>query len=437
LTAPTTTPPPGADYQAQSGDTLAALALRFHTDPGAILQANPGLPQTQTIAPGAWLNLPTAGIPPDAFATRLLPDGQVIFTPADVGFDVQAFVQSQPGYLATYTEVLSQTQPATPGWQIVAVFARDYSINPRVLLALLEVQSHALSDPNPDPVLLDHPLNAIGPSMQVGLSHQLGWAGNQLNYGFYGWQDGSLLSFATTDGSLHFGDGRLNPGSFAVARLLGLLHNRGDFTALTAPEGFPAVYRRLFGDALAADDTPLLPGGLTQPDMQLPFERGRSWAFTGGPHPAFGSTLPWGAIDFAPPAEKPGCAESPEWDVAVRAGQVVYSQDGLLELDVGEGWMVVYLHVEARDRAPVGTVVAAGDRLGHPSCEGGEATAAHLHISRRYNGEWIPADGFAPFVLSGWTVHAGAGPYRGTLTNGDITIDACSCGTARTRLELP
>jgi LasA protease len=430
-------PPPGADYQAQSGDTLPALALRFRTDPDTVLQANPGLPQTQTIAPGTWLNLPTDGIPADAYATRLLPDSQVIDTPAALSFDVQAFVQAQPGFLATYTEVVSQTQAAKPGWQIVADFARDYSINPRVLLALLEVQSHALSDPNPDPVLLDHPLNAIGPSMLVGLSHQLGWAGNQLNYGFYGWQDGSLLTFATTDGSLHSGDGRLNPGSFAVARLLALLHNRGDFAQLTAPEGFVAVYRRLFGDALAADDTPLIPGGLTQPDMQLPFEPGRSWAFTSGPHPGFGSTLPWGAIDFAPPAEQPGCAESAEWDVAVRAGQVVYSQDGLVELDVGGGWTVVYLHVETRDRAPVGTLVPAGGRLGHPSCEGGEATASHLHLSRRYNGEWIPADGFAPFVLSGWTAHAGAGPYKGTLTNGDVTIEACSCANARTRLELP
>jgi len=435
--APTVPPPPGADYQAQSGDTLTALALRFRTDPSTLLQANPELPQTQTIAPGTWLNLPLAGLPPNAFATRLLPDSQVIYTPATLSFDVQAFVQSQPGWLAGYTEVLSETQPAKPGWQIVADYARDYSINPRLLLALLEEESHALSDPNPPQAELDHPLNAIGPSMLAGLSHQLGWAGNQLNYGFYGWQAGSLLSFGLSDGGLRLGDGRLNPGSFAVARLLGLLHNRSDFAQLMAPEGFLAVYRRLFGDALAADDTPLLPGGLTQPEMQLPFEPGRSWAFTSGPHPGFGSTLPWGAIDFAPPAQHPGCAESDEWDVAVAAGQVIYSQDGLVELDVGGGWTAVYLHVEARDRAPVGSVVPAGGRLGHPSCEGGEATASHLHLSRRYNGEWIPADGFAPFVLSGWTVHAGAGPYKGTLTKGDVTIEACSCATARTRLELP
>ena len=89
------------------------------------------------------------------------------------------------------------------------------------------------------------------------------------------------------------------------------------------------------------------------------------------------------------------------------------------------------------EEAPVGAVVKAGDRLGHPSCEGGEATSSHLHISRRYNGEWIAADGFAPFVMSGWTAHATQTPYKGTLTRGDRTITSCSCAIASTRLELP
>src|SRR6185369_15359594 len=38
LVVPTLAPPPGANYQAQSGDTLASLALRFRADPGYILQ---------------------------------------------------------------------------------------------------------------------------------------------------------------------------------------------------------------------------------------------------------------------------------------------------------------------------------------------------------------------------------------------------------------
>ena len=103
----------------------------------------------------------------------------------------------------------------------------------------------------------------------------------------------------------------------------------------------------------------------------------------------------------------------------MRDGQVIYSDRGLVELDVGGGWTVVYLHVATLDRVPLGSVLKAGDRVGHPSCEGGAATGSHLHISRRYNGEWIPADGFAPFELSGWIAHVGAMAYMGTLTKGD------------------
>jgi hypothetical protein len=84
--------------------------------------------------------------------------------------------------------------------------------------------------------------------------------------------------------------------------------------------------------------------------------------------------------------------------VAVHDGQVIYSDDGLVALD-----------------------------------EGGEDTASHLHISRRYNGEWIAADGFAPFVLSGWTAHAGPTPYKGTLTKGDRTIVRIDAARGRPR----
>ncbi len=77
-----------------------------------------------------------------------------------------------------------------------------------------------------------------------------------------------------------------------------------------------------------------------------------------------------------------------------------------------------------KDRIPAGTWVERGDLLGHPSCEGGFSTGTHLHFARKYNGEWIMADGPLPFVLSGWTVHAGEKAYDGTLTRGERTVPA-------------
>jgi hypothetical protein len=414
---------------------MPALALRFRVEPAALLRDNPGLPLTQTLVAGPFLTLP-AGAHLDGFGTRLLPDGEVIYSPGAYGFDVRGFVLSQPGFLATYTEVVTDTLPAQPGWQIVLDAARHFSLNPRLLLALLEYQSGALSNPAADPYVQEHALGVDAPSLEPGLSHQLGWAGNQLNYGYYGWRDGSALSFALADGAFRTGDGRLNAGSFAVARLLGLMYRSDGFARAVSAEGVMAVYSRLFGAPWARADPLLIPGGLTQPEMQLPFEPGRQWALTGGPHAPWGRTLPWGALDFGPPAKQSGCAASPEWAVAVRDGVVTVSETGLVELDVGAGWTVMYLHLATLDRIPAGTAVRAGDRLGHPSCEGGRANGSHLHLARRYNGEWVPADGYAPFVLSGWVAHFGGSAYYGSLTRGSEIVEACSCANAATRLWI-
>jgi len=92
------------------------------------------------------------------------------------------------------------------------------------------------------------------------------------------------------------------------------------------------------------------------------------------------------------------------------------------------GLDVVYLHIATEGRVPNGTYVQKNDRIGHASCEGGIATGTHLHFVRKYNGEWVAADGPIPFVIGGWTVHQGALPYEGTLTKGDKTIIADPVG---------
>lgn len=96
------------------------------------------------------------------------------------------------------------------------------------------------------------------------------------------------------------------------------------------------------------------------------------------------------------------------------------------------GWVIIYLHLATKDRIPVGSWVATGDPLGHASCEGGFATGTHLHIARKFNGEWVPADGPLPFNLGGWIAHGGPVAYKGSLTRDGVTIVACTCSSART-----
>jgi murein DD-endopeptidase MepM/ murein hydrolase activator NlpD len=85
------------------------------------------------------------------------------------------------------------------------------------------------------------------------------------------------------------------------------------------------------------------------------------------------------------------------------------------------------MHVATKDRIAVGARVKAGDRIGHPSCEGGFSNGSHLHFARKYNGEWIAADGVVPFNLSGWVADSPGKEYDGWLRKGGKAIEACDC----------
>jgi hypothetical protein len=86
------------------------------------------------------------------------------------------------------------------------------------------------------------------------------------------------------------------------------------------------------------------------------------------------------------------------------------------------GWSLFYLHMYHEGRVAAGTWVNVGDHIGHPSCEGGRSTGTHMHIARKFNGEWIPADSPLPFNLDGWVAHEGDAPYFGSLTKGDLVV---------------
>jgi hypothetical protein len=74
--------------------------------------------------------------------------------------------------------------------------------------------------------------------------------------------------------------------------------------------------------------------------------------------------------------------------------------------------------------------VAAGEAIGYASCEGGLADSSHVHLARRYNGEWIEAGGPVPLNLSGWVTQPTLAPYEGTLKKGNTVREACECWEA-------
>jgi hypothetical protein len=437
--APATAFPPGTifDYLAQQGDTLPAVAAHFNTTVEAIQRENPDLPAVVTTLPAGYsLRVPAYYVPLTSPPFHILPDSEAVNGPGAIGFDLQSEVESRPGFLKDLTDYAQRKQ--RPAWEVIDVVARNYSIHPKLLLTLLEYQTHALTQPEPTGQQAAFPLG-LEDYRHRGLYRQLVWAAENFNNAYYGWRTGAV-ELELADGLISRPDPWQNAGTVGVQGALAALYRQPQFDVAIGADGLARTWAELWGDPFAQEQV-VIPPSLQQPELGLPFPPNRYWDFTGGPHPSWGDSLPWGAIDLAPPSAIAGCAESPEYFTAPADGVVTTSDYAMLMLDLDgdgdqrTGWVIFFYHVGLDDQAAVGTVVKLGDRLGHPSCEGGRATGTHVHLARRYNGEWIPAGGPIPFEMGGWTAAYGDAPYEGTMTKGSKVVPACVCSTAENRVE--
>ncbi|MFN3742163.1 MAG: hypothetical protein ACK4VW_05770 [Anaerolineales bacterium] len=428
---PPTANGPLYQYISQSGDWLPAVARRFGVSEQEVY-ALISLPQEGLIPPGTTLFIP-ARLGETSPSQGVLPDSEYVLSATSADFDVAAFLAKTPGALRTYREYINPS-----GWTdaaaIIQRVAQENSVNPRLLLALLEFQGKWVYGA-PDPFHQEYPLGHPD-SAHKGLFLQLLWAVSQMDMAYYGWREGRVIELTFPDGQKLRLDPRLNAGSVAIYSLFTQLYSRPSWEA--ALKGFSELYRQMFGEAeaRAAQVEPLFPAGLTAPSLILPFEPNVIWVFTGGPHAAWERNGPLAAVDFAPSSAVSGCDPSNQWAVASASGLVVRSENGLVVLDLDgdgreeTGWVLIYLHLAKKGRVPAGVFVNAGDRLGHPSCEGGIATGRHLHFSRKYNGEWILADGPFPLILSGWRVYQGEKPYLGKMVKGDQVVIADVYGSS-------
>jgi len=426
------------DYTAQSGDTIPALAARFNTTAAEIFEANPIIPRdATTMPPGLPMKIPIYYLPLWGTDFQSIPDSVFVNGPAQVGFNTSAFVASTSGWLKNY-RAYAGGQNRT-GAEMVDYVATNYSISPRLLLALLEYQGGALTQPEI-------------PSARFMLGFrrtfyetpylQLVIAANTLNNGYYGWRAGELTEFELLDSSLIRPDPWQNAGSVALQYYFSRIYTGNEYYASIGPEGLARVYHDLFGDPWLDSATLGIPGSLQQPELRFPFRAGYIWAYTGGPHTGWGSGKPFAAVDFAPASDKSGCytVSGDLYATAMADGLIVRSDiDGIIidldkDGDERTGWVLYYLHL-ATGRIGVGEEVSAGDPVGYPSCEGGSSTGTHVHVARKYNGEWILADGPLAFNFEGWVAHSGGEAYNGTLMRGPLTVNACVCSDAGSQIK--
>lgn len=417
LSMPPTPDPPRFDvnttYTAthivQPGDTLYGIALLYGTSLTAILTAN-AFENPDTLFVGQEVRLPERPTQqtPDM---KIVPDGRFVRGPGSRNFDIAAFIQRQPGHIRTATDTVPTStannmriQEMLSAAQVIARVSLEYSVDPRLLLALLEYRAGWLSSPVLETGLDTHPMIApedSGAVDRTGLYAQLAWTADQLNLGYYGWKYRSWTTLELSGGARLLYAPGLNAATVGLHYFLSLFTPATVWQRDVSLNGFYATYYAYFGDPFTGVTDPIVPQNIQQPPMTLPFASGETWYYTGGPHGGWGSGSAWAAVDFAPPDVPPEgvfCYTSESWVRAVASGIIAWSSHGIVILDLDgdgdetTGWTVFYLHIAAKDRIEAGTWVDAGERIGHASCEGGFSTATHLHLARRYNGEWIPAD---------------------------------------------
>ncbi len=416
------------EYIVQPGDTLGIIAQRYGVSLEEIIEVNE-LKNPNVLEIGQLVMVPVPnpqGLGPDF---KIIPDSELVYSPSSAIFNIEAFIKSQNGYLAGYHEDMDGK--TLSGAQVVQRVAQEYSVNPRILLAVLQYQSGWLnrSEEELGQGKLDFPMG-IREEWRKGLYSQLAWAANGLNRGYYLWRANAAANWVLGDGSVVPIAATINAGTAGVQHMFAPLYGRSDWDAAAGPNGVFSVYNAYFGYPFDYAIEPLLPLDVRQPPMQLPFEQGRPWAFTGGPHGGWGDGSAWAALDFAPPSDELGCISSDDWVTAVADGLILRAEDGAVIQDLDgdgyeqTGWVMLYMHVESCERVKPGAQVKAGDRLGHPSCEGGFSSGTHVHIARRYNGEWIPADHTLPFILDGWVSRGAGAEYDGFLDKDGHKVEA-------------
>ncbi len=430
-----------SQYVVQPGDSLSVIAATYNISLQSLLNVN-NIQNPDLLEVGQVLIFPES---PTSYTPNfeIAPDSKLIYSPSAINFQIDTFLASQTGYIAIAADTVdtrladgSTIQEVLSAGAVIQRVSYEYSIDPRILLTFLEYRAGWLSQSNVSDELQIFPIISAADSNgfdRSGLYKQLSWLSNELNHGYYGrkYRGWNIVEFQ--DGTRLLYEPNLNAGTVALQYALALNNTVNQWLLDVGQDGFIATYERYF-DNILLDAIELIQYPLNQPMLSLPFPSGDVWRFTGGFHGGWGGGSAWASLDFAPPDDRqdgdPFCYISQYPVTAVSSGIIARASGGALVLDLdgdgfeSSGWTILYLHISIDPSISVGQTVHVGDTLGNASCHGGFSSATHLHIARRYNGEWIPADcincsvEISPFVMSNWeAIGLQNQEYQGYMVN--------------------
>lgn len=335
---------------------------------------------------------------------------------------------------ASYMPTLSEYK------ETIMHYAGYYSINPKVLISLIELKSKAVSSPSKK--RLNRPFGNL--SDKTGFAQQTKDVAHKLAKRFYGFKkmeqdiknskDNALTKVVPTSAStvalmsLLASDKPLKPTKMKGIEtrpldkktptikekkidLFSLLHTYEDIFVeskdfLLKKQAVPMGKAPQISLAAKAS-------GAALPTMYLPWTSGWSWRATGA-HGYDGNSWPLSSLDFYYPYGNTGWGGNKPYVYAAHAGTVTWLSRCQMRITHPSGIATNYYHMDNLQYSS-GSYIYAGTYIGTYAntrsaslCEGGQSTGPHLHMSLIKNGYWESLQGYS---FSGYYVQVGTTQY--------------------------
>jgi LasA protease len=263
--------------------------------------------------------------------------------------------------------------------QFIAHWCGFYSISPKVLLTILEMQSALVSTPPPAGVLAN-PLAGLVPG--DGFEQQVLNALSALFQDFHAYRNATAASPAAA---------ATNAATYALLNLL-----RGQASPQAFGPGieqararFLETLSRMFPEPLASIESSDAIADVPPVDLlQFPWKNGVWWV-VGGAHTTTGMDdgSPMSSLDSSRGGQGWGADTSTDYVVAAHAGTVTVFSSCNVRVTSASGWQTNYYHLGGVI-VSTGQHVAANQTLGvyantaaQAVCEGGSSSGPHVHYS--------------------------------------------------------
>jgi murein DD-endopeptidase MepM/ murein hydrolase activator NlpD len=385
--------------------------------PSAPEPTNAGSVDAPTVAaqPATVVGTPNpigAATPTPVGPATFFDDRRLTYEPGFYSPQIQAFLDSQPGPLKHL-----QFQVGDRRYSFAEVLVGQtsyYSINPKVILALLEQRSGLLSTASPSADQVGWALGYQGDNgNKRGLQAQVRWAIKQILLGKHDYPQYLPLTYA--DNSSTPPPPGMIMSEYVIARVLAPTTSPDRLPALL--QAFVQTYTRLFGDPRPppadwpAPAAPFLAWPLEKPAAVT------SFFDHGGPfltrNASAGVTTYWGRTETDIAFAYNGhdgwdyAATPPDLALAAAGGEVVFAGNAddncatrAVIIDHGNGYRTLYWHLSRVD-AQLGQHVARGQPIGMIG-ESGCANGPHLHFGVQYLGRNTDPYGWCGAVPDPW-----------------------------------